>query len=193
MDSPFAIAIVIGLTLFFFAFVGWVLHRFDSTPSPPPIPEEQGREPALAPAGATEHDVGATFTHAYEGSPRETGAALQADAARLASEGWFPVNQTYTPGSWSGSAFFGALILCLVLVGILVFIYMVLVKPAGTLVVTWEYRGVAGRPLASAPPPVLAPTDDPARALTRLNDLRDRGLITPEEYAAKRAAVLDRL
>jgi hypothetical protein len=49
--------------------------------------------------------------------------------------------------------------------------------------------------------PVAAPTDtpassaspDPALALQRLRELRDRDLITEEEYAAKRAEVLSRL
>jgi len=34
---------------------------------------------------------------------------------------------------------------------------------------------------------------DPATALAELTDLRDRGLITPEEYDAKRARILERL
>jgi uncharacterized membrane protein len=34
---------------------------------------------------------------------------------------------------------------------------------------------------------------DASTALAELSDLRDRGLITPEEYEAKRAKILDRL
>lgn len=34
---------------------------------------------------------------------------------------------------------------------------------------------------------------DPATALAELSGLRDRGLITPEEYDAKRARILERL
>ena len=54
-------------------------------------------------------------------------------------------------------------------------------------------------PAAAAPPPtpataVPAPaSSDIGAALDRLGDLRDRGLITPEEYAAKRQELLDRL
>jgi putative oligomerization/nucleic acid binding protein len=33
----------------------------------------------------------------------------------------------------------------------------------------------------------------PATALAELSDLRDRGLITPEEYDAKRARIIERL
>ena len=54
-------------------------------------------------------------------------------------------------------------------------------------------------PMTPAAPPDDAPTapvaaeDDVAANLTRLADLRDRGLITPEEYEAKRAEQLNRL
>jgi membrane protein YdbS with pleckstrin-like domain len=50
---------------------------------------------------------------------------------------------------------------------------------------------------AVAPSPAPAPADtagdDIGDALTRLGDLRDRGLITPEEYEAKRRELLDRI
>jgi hypothetical protein len=41
--------------------------------------------------------------------------------------------------------------------------------------------------------PAAPPSNDIGAALDRLGDLRDRGLITPEEYAAKRQELLDRL
>ena len=57
---------------------------------------------------------------------------------------------------------------------------------------------VAIAPAAAPPAPVPAAPATPASsdigaALDRLGDLRDRGLITPEEYAAKRQELLDRL
>jgi len=56
-------------------------------------------------------------------------------------------------------------------------------------------------PPAAPPAPAAAlspaaearPGDDIGTALARLGDLRDRALITPEEYAAKRQELLDRL
>ena len=54
----------------------------------------------------------------------------------------------------------------------------------------------SGRRAAAAPVPAApaAPAStDIGAALDRLGDLRDRGLITPEEYAAKRQELLDRL
>lgn len=52
--------------------------------------------------------------------------------------------------------------------------------------------GMAPAAVGAAPAPE-APADDIGDALARIADLRDRGLITPEEYAAKRAELLDRL
>jgi membrane protein YdbS with pleckstrin-like domain len=62
-----------------------------------------------------------------------------------------------------------------------------------------EPAPVAAAPVAAPPPtpPAAAPaapaSADIGAALDRLGDLRDRGLITPEEYAAKRQELLDRL
>ena len=70
-----------------------------------------------------------------------------------------------------------------------------------------EQAPVAAAPVAAPPSPASAPaptpatpaapaataSDDIGAALDRLGDLRDRGLITPEEYAAKRQELLDRL
>jgi len=73
-------------------------------------------------------------------------ADYQADAARLAAQGYFPISQSWAPGSYGCGAFLLALLLCVVLIGILVFIYMLIVKPAGTLSVTYEFRAVPPRP-----------------------------------------------
>ena len=49
------------------------------------------------------------------------------------------------------------------------------------------------RPRPRAAAPAAPASTDIGAALDRLGDLRDRGLITPEEYAAKRQELLDRL
>lgn len=45
------------------------------------------------------------------------------------------------------------------------------------------------------PPPVMAPpapaTDDPYEKLRKLGELRDAGILTPEEFQAKKASLLD--
>jgi len=78
----------------------------------------------------------------YKGKQDEANAAFQADAGVMAAQGYFPVLQTWAPGSWGCGAFVVATLLVIILVGILVFIYMLIVKPPGTLTVTYEYRGV---------------------------------------------------
>jgi len=134
--------------------------------------------------------AGQTITRTYKGNPQEAAAAAQQDAAELAARGYYPTGQSYSPGSWGCGAFLVALLLAIVLIGILIFIYLIIVKPAGTLVVTYEYRDRA--PVAAAPAsPAVIP--DPATALASLADMRDRGLITAEEYEAKKTELLKRM
>jgi hypothetical protein len=54
------------------------------------------------------------------------------------------------------------------------------------------YLGSLSAPTPPNPAPATQ-TSDPASALVRLRDLRDRDLITDEEYTAKRAEVVSRL
>ena len=82
-----------------------------------------------------------TTTRSYRGSLHDATAAFQRDAAVMAGADWFPTSQTYAPGSYGCGAFLVALLLCFILVGFLIFIYMLIVKPDGALVVTYEYRG----------------------------------------------------
>jgi hypothetical protein len=82
----------------------------------------------------------------YNGSERSAAAAFQKDAQRLAAQGYFPVSQNWAAGSWGCGAFIVALLLAIVLIGILIFIYLIVVKPAGTLTVTYQYRAPARMP-----------------------------------------------
>jgi hypothetical protein len=83
---------------------------------------------------------------------------FEADAARLARDGYVPVAQSWAQGQWGCGAWLVALLLCIVLIGILVFIYMLIVKPEGTLTVTYRLD----KPAAVELPAVEAPpvTDD---------------------------------
>lgn len=78
----------------------------------------------------------------YTGDQTTATALFQADAKRMAVDGYYPTSQTWVPGQYGCGAFLFALLLCFVLIGILVFIYMLIVKPPGTLTVTYEYRAV---------------------------------------------------
>lgn len=48
----------------------------------------------------------------------------------------------------------------------------------------------AAAPPAPAPPPVQEAADDPVAQIQKLGELRDQGLLTDEEFAAKKAQIL---
>ena len=81
-----------------------------------------------------------TFVKDYKGNPRKATQRFQADAPRMAALGYFPISQSYQPGQYGCGAFIVALLLCLLIIGIVVFIYMLIVKPPGILSVVYEYR-----------------------------------------------------
>jgi hypothetical protein len=95
---------------------------------------------ALWPRAKTAPAPGAVFIKTYTGRQGQAMALYQADSIKMAAQGYFPVSQSWVPGAYSGGDFLGALLLCLLLIGILVFIYMLVVKPPGTLSVTYELR-----------------------------------------------------
>jgi hypothetical protein len=76
----------------------------------------------------------------YRGDQKSAAALFQVDSTEMATKGYFPVSQSWAPGEWGAGAFVTALLLCLVVIGILVFIYMLVVKPDGTLTVTYRQR-----------------------------------------------------
>ncbi|MDR3448180.1 MAG: zinc ribbon domain-containing protein [Alphaproteobacteria bacterium] len=76
----------------------------------------------------------------YTGSQSEAMALYQADSADMAAQNYFPTSQSWVPGRWSGSDFLVALLLCFIFVGVLIFLYMLVVTPKGTLFVTYALR-----------------------------------------------------
>ncbi len=83
----------------------------------------------------------------YIGNQAGAMKAYQRDAINMAATGYFPTSQIWTPGEYGCGSFLLALLLCIILIGILVFIYMLIVKPEGTLTVTYEFRGPATGPI----------------------------------------------
>jgi hypothetical protein len=77
---------------------------------------------------------------AYRGSQVEAMVRFQADSTQMAAHGYFPTSQTWAPGQWGTGAFIVALLLCIILIGIIALIYMLIVRPEGTLTVTYERR-----------------------------------------------------
>ena len=76
----------------------------------------------------------------YRGSQEGAIALFRKDAELMAAQGYFPKSQSWVPGSYGCFSFLVALLLCFVIIGILIFIYMLIVKPDGVLTVTYELR-----------------------------------------------------
>jgi predicted nucleic acid-binding Zn-ribbon protein len=131
--------------------------------------EESRRKAALSRAAYAETTIGAANAAAlrgaagplvvrlYRGNQEQAMKAFQEDAKLLATKGYVPTSQQWTPGSYGCGAFLLALLLCVVLVGIVVFIYMILVKPAGTLSVSYELRQANPGPAAAQEPTKTCP------------------------------------
>jgi hypothetical protein len=85
-------------------------------------------------------DQNQVIIRTYTGSQVETMGLFQADSIGMAAEGYFPTSQSWAPGQWGSRAFVVAFLLCFLFVGFVALIYMLIVKPDGTLTVTYERR-----------------------------------------------------
>jgi len=83
-----------------------------------------------------------TIVKTYKGKQEDAMAAFKADSVNKAAHGYFPTSQSWAPGSYGCGAFIVALLLCFIIIGILAFIYMLIVKPDGVLSVTYELRTI---------------------------------------------------
>lgn len=79
----------------------------------------------------------------YRGSQTSATNEFRRDAARMATQGLVPTTQTWAAGSYGCGSFVLAFLLCFILIGFLIFLYMLIVKPAGTLTVTYAYQAAA--------------------------------------------------
>jgi hypothetical protein len=83
------------------------------------------------------------IVRSYRGNQSDSDAAFQEDAVAMAARNYFPTSQSWAPGQWEAGAFVIAFLLCFILIGFVVFVYMLIVKPDGTLTVTYELREAA--------------------------------------------------
>lgn len=98
-----------------------------------------------------------TIVKVYKGTQKETAKAFTRDAENMAGQGYAPTSQVWAPGSYGCGSFVVALILCVVLVGIFIFIYMLVVPPPGVLTVTYAKRQKEPTQVASLGPSKTCP------------------------------------
>lgn len=125
MDVVVGLAAVLGLAVV----VGWfVLYRWDG-----------GRESGEVAAGAEEW--GDFLVRTYRGHRQsEAIASYVKDAETLAQRGYAPASQSWGDGQWDGGSFLIALILSLFGIGLIMLAYMAIIRPDGTLCVTYRRR-----------------------------------------------------
>ena len=93
----------------------------------------------------TEEKQQKTIVKSYSGSQELASKWFQRDAIKLSEQGYTPVTQSWSAGSYGGGMFILALILCSIFgIGIIMFIYMLLIKPHGLLSVTYGLRENSG-------------------------------------------------
>ena len=81
-----------------------------------------------------------TIVKNYYGDSEKAPEEFEAHAVVMAKEGYYPISTSWADGSYSPLNFFVALMLCLIVIGGIALLFMLLVKPAGTLTVIYEYR-----------------------------------------------------
>ncbi len=146
-------------------------------------------------AGSATGEGPATLIRRYRGAQRADAlAAFEKDARELAKQGYEPVSQRWAEGQWGAWALLIALVLLFVLVGLLVFMYLLLVKPEGTLTVTYARKGAVVAP-GPTPAELFATSRHGSfrEGLEQLTELHRAGVVTDEEFMALRAKLLDEI
>jgi hypothetical protein len=127
VEVAIGLALVVGAA----AVVGWfVLDRWGGLGS---------RQPAR---GEPAEDAGGFVVRTYEAHTQRDAISIYVeDADVLAARGYVPVGQSWGDGQWDGGLFLLALLLSLFGIGLIVLAYMAIIRPDGTLCVTYERRG----------------------------------------------------
>ncbi len=90
--------------------------------------------------GANNHVHVQQVIKKYKGKELKTRELFNQDHEKMLKDGYHVVSERYIPGQYSTMNFIVAVLLCFLLVGIFIFLYMLIVKPDGMLVVTYEYK-----------------------------------------------------
>ena len=95
-------------------------------------------------------DLRQVIVKTYKGNQARASEIYQKDAVIMAEKGYVPTSQSWAQGSYGCGSFLLALLLCFILIGFIIFIYMLLVKPEGTLSVTYELQKDNSKPLVTS-------------------------------------------
>ena len=76
----------------------------------------------------------------YQGSQATARKLFLKDSKRKETKGYYPISEEWELGRWGAVSFIVALLLCFIFIGFLVFLYMIIVKPPGTLTVTYSLK-----------------------------------------------------
>ena len=92
---------------------------------------------------------GPLLVRTYQGrSQRDVVVRYMRDAQDLAVRGYEPVSQSWGDGQWDVALFLLALILSLFGIGLVLLAYMAIIRPEGTLVVTFRQASGSSEALA---------------------------------------------
>jgi hypothetical protein len=100
------------------------------------LDDQVGRVIKPAEWADTSHSI---LVKTYTGKQGEATALFQADCIEMSTQAYFPKWQCWTPGEWAREPYiFAVLLIPLFGIGILRLAYLLIVKPDGTLTVTYE-------------------------------------------------------
>jgi hypothetical protein len=74
----------------------------------------------------------------YKWSAKNATKLFQEDLIKMEKKGYYPVSQNWAPWAYWCQDFFVAILLCIILIWIIIFLYMLFVKPNWTLTVTYK-------------------------------------------------------
>ncbi|MFT4746879.1 MAG: hypothetical protein ACI8XG_000956 [Congregibacter sp.] len=76
----------------------------------------------------------------YKGNVDSAREVFMRDSKWKEKKGYYPTSENWVAGSHSIGSFLIALLLCFVFIGFVIFVYLLVIKPAGTLTVTYTLQ-----------------------------------------------------
>ena len=90
--------------------------------------------------GANNHVHTQQVIKKYTGKELKARELFNQDREKMLKDGYHMVSERYIHGQYSTMNFIVALLLCFLVFGIFILFYMLIVKPEGILIVTYEYK-----------------------------------------------------